>query len=249
MRPGTAFPQRPGFHERTSEDGEDDGDAPPSEEEIFGGLRHLRFEMAKVDKVLNVIDWQLAPLETKVKCFSCKWRLRDAVLLPCKHRPTCATCAPKYSNCPVCSEPVTSIQADPVPGQMSPEEQDAYLKRAPTDIEIRTSKVEQVFYLFDRMDLSMVPRSELARFFVEFYAATGTKISEYDLDSMMKLVRIDELERVTGDEFVKFVTTFTASVRSEDFLRAVNEVLRNNNLTSSWRPSTLPPLSNPNRPY
>jgi Ca2+-binding EF-hand superfamily protein len=129
-----------------------------------------------------------------------------------------------------------------VAGNMTAAQEEEYIKKPPTDIELRTSKVEQIFYLLDRTDSTMVPRTELARFFVEFYAAIGQKLSDYDLDSMLKLVRKDQFDRVQGDEFVKFVLTFTMTFKLDEFLKGVNEVLRTNNLLASRRPSVVPPL-------
>jgi len=227
-RPQTSqYPRPPGDRERYLDEAFNEAPLPtPTDTELWTKLRLLRVELARFDKLLNVVDWQINPLEERVKCFTCKIRVRNASLVPCGHRPTCSECVQKHKKCQVCAADIENYVIDMVVSTtMTQEEEDLLLVRPPTDIEIRTSKIEQVFYLQDRADACSVRTDDLLHFFADFYHAINFKVGEYELESLMNLVRCDQAGRVAGDEFVKFVLTFTSMIPIEDFVKGTNDVL------------------------
>lgn len=56
----------------------------------------------------ELVSQELTAMRTSSKCVKCGAQPKQVVVLPCRHRSVCASCAEKLTVCPLCSRPIES---------------------------------------------------------------------------------------------------------------------------------------------
>lgn len=150
-------------------------------------------------------------LDMRVPCMACGVGYRDVVLQPCGHVVTCTRCSQlvvqQHGPCPLCQTQVANIQ----PRMKTPEEveqilnqiqkeQPTFNKNPPTDAELRTFRLEEVFHVssgrmnglihcqhFDADGSGFIDKQELYLFMKRFIYQ-GLELSEEELLAALDVV-------------------------------------------------------------